>query len=312
MSANVETMFYVGRETPWHGLGTSVEKAPTSADAIRLAGLNWKVIQEDIHLENGGVIPGFKANIRETDRQILGVVSDRYRVVQNEEAFAFCDNLLGEGVKFETAGSLANGKRNFILAILPDKYKLMDDAVDPYVVFTNSHDGKGCITAAMTPVRVVCQNTLNLALRTSKRSWSTMHKGNIQGKLEEAQMVLRLGDAYMKALEIESENLAKIQIPDAKVQDYIKMLIPIDEKASERTKNNTAQLQYILWNRYFSAPDLQHVGKNAYRFVNAVSDFATHQTPLRKTENYQENMFAKTINGNALIDKAYVMMSELV
>ena len=100
MAANVESMFYT-RETPWHGLGTKVETALTSKDALVLAGLDWKVIQQPIVTTEGMVIDGYKVNLRDTDRQVLGVVSNRYKVVQNEEAFAFTDELLGEGVTYE-------------------------------------------------------------------------------------------------------------------------------------------------------------------------------------------------------------------
>ena len=84
MAANVETMFYV-REKPWHGLGTNVEEAPTSKEALIAAGLNWNVRSEDIHLRNGEIVEGYKANVRDTDRAVLGVVTDRYRVVQNRD-----------------------------------------------------------------------------------------------------------------------------------------------------------------------------------------------------------------------------------
>ena len=114
MSANVETMFSV-RVKPWHGIGTIVEECPNSIEAIQLAGLDWKVEQRDVCTDNGFPISGYKVNIRDSDQSILGVVRDRYQVVQNEEAFAFTDELLGEGVRYETAGSLQNGKRTFIL-----------------------------------------------------------------------------------------------------------------------------------------------------------------------------------------------------
>lgn len=183
MSANVETMFYT-REKPWHGLGTMVMEAPTSAAALELAGLKWQVIQKPLATEDGISVPGFKANLRETDNQVLGVVTNRYKVVQNEDAFAFTDDLLGEGVTYETAGSLQNGRRIWILAKLPQRYIISGDEITPYLVFMNSHDGTGALKAAMTPVRVVCQNTLNLALSTAKRSWSTNHVGGHQRKTE--------------------------------------------------------------------------------------------------------------------------------
>ena len=93
MAAEVETMFYT-REKPWHGLGTLVAEAPESREALRIAGLNWKVLQEPVYTENDELIQGYKANVRDSDRKILGVVTDRYKVIQNEEAFAFTDALL--------------------------------------------------------------------------------------------------------------------------------------------------------------------------------------------------------------------------
>ena len=118
MSAEVETMFYT-REKPWHGLGTRVEDAPGSREALELAGLDWQVIQRPIATTDGQAISGFKANIRNTDSRVLGVVTDRYKVVQNEDAFAFTDQLLGEGVTYETAGSLQNGRRTWLLPNCP-------------------------------------------------------------------------------------------------------------------------------------------------------------------------------------------------
>ena len=96
MPANVETMFYT-REKPWHGLGTKVQEAPCSADALIYAGLDWSVNQRDVFTGSGTLIPGYKANVRSTDEAILGIVSDRYKVVQNEDAFRFTDDLLGGG-----------------------------------------------------------------------------------------------------------------------------------------------------------------------------------------------------------------------
>ena len=174
MSANVETMFSV-RETPWHGLGRIVMDAPASREALELAGLDWQVESRNIYSGTGAMIPGYRANVRSTDDAVLGVVSDRYRIVQNEEAFQFTDDLLGEGVTYETAGSLQGGKKVWMLAKLPEKYIIAGDEVTPYLVFFNSHDGSSGVKVAMTPVRVVCQNTLNLALNNAKRIWTARH-----------------------------------------------------------------------------------------------------------------------------------------
>ena len=307
MAANVETMFYT-REKPWHGLGTMVAEAPNSKDALRLAGLNWKVLQEPVYTENEELIQGYKANVRDTDRKVLGVVTDRYKVIQNEEAFAFTDTLLGEGVRYETAGSLQEGRRVWMLARLPREFIIGGERISPYMVFSNTHDGSGAVKTALTPIRVVCNNTLNLALRTAKRSWSMIHTGDISGKIEEAKNTLLLADEYMTALGQEFENLRKIKLSEKQVLDYIKILLPMEENYSLLQKRGVEKLRADMKMRYIDAPDLKDVGNNGYRFVNAVSDFATHSTPRRKTANYKENIFARTADGNPMIDRAYQLV----
>lgn len=311
MPANVETMFYT-RVAPWHGLGVRVENALSSEDALKASGLNWEVFQQSVFTEGGKQIPGYMANIRSTDERVLGVVSDRYKVVQNAEAFAFTDALLGEGVKYETAGSLQDGKKIWLLAKLPEKYIIEDEQIDPYMVFSSSHDGSCAIKAAMTPVRVVCQNTLNLALSSAKRIWSTVHVGELAAKLDEAYNTLLLAKKYMDDLGGEFSRLSRIKMTDSKVMEYIEQLIPMDDEPTDTRRKNIYKIREDLKHCYFDVPDLDHLGKNAYRFVCAVSDFATHAKPLRETKNHRENVFSKTIKGNPLIDKAYAMALEVV
>lgn len=308
MAANVETMFYV-REVPWHGLGTRIMNAPTSKEALGLAGLDWQVVQEPIYTETEELIEGYKANVRDSDRKVLGVVTDRYKVIQNDEAFAFTDELLGEGVRYETAGSLQGGKKVWLLAHMPHEYIISGERISPYLVFSNTHDGSGAIKVALTPIRVVCNNTLNLALNTAKRSWSMIHTGDIKGKMEEAKNTLFMAEKYMDELGKEFEKMKMHTLTDTKVMQYIEELLPVDEGATSQQIRNMKRLQEDMKIRYFEAPDLVGLGKNAYRFVNAVSDFATHAEPLRRTANYKENMFSKTVEGNPLIDKAYQMIA---
>lgn len=307
MAANVESMFYV-RETPWHGLGTRVIEAVDSKEALRLAGLDWKVVQEPIYTAADELIQGYKANVRDSDKALLGVVTDRYKVIQNDEAFAFTDSLLGEGVRYETAGSLQGGKRVWMLAHMPHEYIISGERISPYLLFSSAHDGSSAIKVAIMPIRVVCQNTLNLALSTAKRSWSMIHTGDIKGKMKEARETLFMAEKYMDSLGKEFEMLRKKQMTDKEVMNYIEVLLPVEENATPQQKKNVKRLQEDMKIRYFDAPDLQGEGKNAYRFINAVSDFATHAEPLRRTANYKENLFARTVDGNPLIDKAYQMV----
>lgn len=307
MAANVESMFYV-RETPWHGLGTRVQEAPSSSEALIKAGLDWNVVQEPIYTETEELIEGYKANVRDSDRKVLGVVTDRYKVIQNQEAFAFTDELLGEGVRYETAGSLQGGKKVWLLAHMPHEYIISGERISLYLLFSNTHDGSGAIKVALTPIRVVCQNTLNLALSQASRSWSMIHTGNIQNKLQEAKDTLFMAEKYMDNLGKEFETLRMQSMTDKQVMEFIETLLPIEDNATSQQKRNMKRLQEDMKMRYFDAPDLQDVGRNAYRFINAVSDFATHAEPLRKTANYKENLFSRTVEGHPLIDKAYQMV----
>lgn len=308
MAANVESMFYV-RETPWHGLGTKVLEAPASKDALQLAGLDWRVLQEPIYTAMEELVDGYKANVRDSDRKVLGVVTDRYRVIQNDEAFAFTDELLGAGVKYETAGSLQGGRKVWLLAHMPHEYIISGERISPYLLFSNTHDGSGAIKVALTPIRVVCQNTLNLALANAKRSWSMIHTGDIKEKMQEAKDTLFLAENYMDELGKEFEALRMKKLTDKQVMEYIEILLPLEDGSTPQQEKNMKRLREDMKIRYFDAPDLQGVGKNAYRFVNAVSDFATHAEPLRRTANYKENLFSRTVDGNPMIDKAYQMVS---
>lgn len=307
MAALVESMFSV-REKPWHGLGTIVNKAPDSGEALKLAGLDWEVIQSPIFTAHGKV-EGWKANVRNTDRQVLGVVTDRYRVVQNTEAFAFTDSLLGEGVQYETAGSLMGGRKVWLLARLPREFIIAGERISPYLVFSNTHDGSGAVRVAVTPIRVCCNNTLNLALTTAQRSFSMIHTGDIRGKISEAKQTLFMADQYMEDLGREFERLRRQKITDQQVREYIELLLPIEKGASNITVKNVKKLRNDMAMRYFDAPDLKELGSNAYRFINAASDFATHAEPIRRTKNYQENLFMKTYEGNPVIDKAYQLVA---
>ena len=305
MSAEVESMFFAGRDRPWHGLGTMVENAPDSREALIAAGLDWDVVQKPVYTQDGAEIPGYFANVRLQDGNVLGVVTNRYKVVQNRDAFAFTDELLGEGVRYETAGSLMGGRKTWVLAKLPTRYIIQGEQILPYLVFSNTHDGSGAIKIAMTPIRVVCNNTLNLALDTAKRCWSINHTGDISAKLEDARETLFMAEDYMSELGKGFEELSRKKVSDAAVEEYIKELLPIADDATSTMEKNVMRLRNDIRKRYFYAPDLQVVRKNGYRFINAVSDFATHAAPIRRTKNYQENLFNKTMEGNPITDKAY-------
>ena len=325
MAANVETMVYV-REVPWHKLGIKVEEAPTSEEALRLAGLDWTVRQTPVYMEHklqtlDGVeksnyieVPNCKVNVRSTDNAVLGVVTDRYKIVQNVEAFEFTDAIVGETedgvVKYETAGSLCGGKRIWLLARMPVR-KVLDDEVEPYMFFSNSHDGTGAIKVGMTPVRIVCANTLSLALKTAKRQWSTKHVGDMQSKLEEAKLCLQLADKYMTNLDIEADRLANAKLYEEQISEILDEMFPVDDKATERKKNNILQFKNQFWTAY-SMPDIQQFEDSAWKAVNAMSDVVTHAAPQRASATYNENRWGKLMDGHPIMDQFVTLVNKKI
>lgn len=309
MAANVETMMYV-REVPWHGLGTMVQEAPTSADALRLAGLDWQVRQKNIQVCGGGKIENFKANVRSSDGKVLGVVTDRYKVVQNDEAFAFTDELIGGDVRYETAGSLQEGRKIWLLAKMPAA-KVAGDDVEPYLCFTNSHDGSGSIRVCMTPVRVVCNNTLNLALRGAQRQWATKHVGDMKYKMAEARHCLELAERYMVALDEYADVLANVTVTDETLDKILAEMFPVKEDDTERKKNSVQAVKNEFMVCYF-APDILKFKGTGWGVVNAMADMVGHCEPRRNTDTYRENNWGRIMDGHAMMDKLVAKVGALV
>jgi phage/plasmid-like protein (TIGR03299 family) len=168
------SMMYVG-EAPWHKLGTRLDGPATAVDAIRAAGLNWQVIKQPLYAgrESPRLLPGYFAVVRDDhwqkgETKVLGVLGREYTPLQNSDAFAFFDPIVGEkAAVYRTAGALGQGERIWLLAKLPDDIRVVgDDIAEKYLLLSNSHDGKSSVQLKFTPIRVVCENTLTMALRS--------------------------------------------------------------------------------------------------------------------------------------------------
>ena len=310
MSANVESLVYVsneenGRFVPWHGLGTPVEEAPTSTEALRLAGLDWKVESKDLYTD-GTLVEGYKANVRSTDGKVLGVTGSRYQITQNSEAFDFTDSLIDGEVRYETAGSLNGGKRIFLLARLPQN-EILGDVVIPYVCFTNSFDGSHPIQVCLTPTRVVCNNTLNLALANTPRKWSTRHTGDLKSKLSQAKKTLNIAQKYMEELSETAEKLADVKVSEDEVMNVLNDVFPYNEDDSDRKKRNAEDQKNSFITCLF-APDLAKFKGTGWQVVQAASDYFTHREPMRKTEGANEKRFEQVLDGNVAFDKVWFEM----
>lgn len=197
MTADVETMFSVG-ERPWHGLGHVLDAAPTCRDAIKLAGLDWRVDLRPMWTTLPGVempvpVPGQRAVVREDNSTILGVVGEGFAPLQNADAFAFFEPLVAEGLlSLETAGALREGRRVWIMARIPgDPVEIVaGDLVDRYLLLCHGHDGSLALRAGFNPVRVVCQNTLSLALDSGDGMVCLRHTAGLAAGLARLRTVI--------------------------------------------------------------------------------------------------------------------------
>ena len=223
-------MFSV-RTMPWHGLGVVLDEYPRSIEqALQSAGLGWRVTHGDVLVVKRAewtddvgtthppeLIPakGFKANVREDTGAVLGIVSADYEVVDNGDAFRFLDALIGSDLHFETAGSLWGGRRVWVLARRPEYIELGGDRSATYIYVANSHDGSMAVTAAVTPIRIVCANTLGAALRqaehgvSAQRTFRFRHTGNLAAKFAEARQVLGMTIDYEQRFKTLADRLAR-------------------------------------------------------------------------------------------------------
>lgn len=239
--ANQQYSFFSVKERAWHGLGKIIAQYPTSAEAIKYAGLNYHVEKRplftydtDDHLcasENNLLnppieVPGHFATIRNDTEQVLGVVGKDYEIVQNENAFEFFDAIVGgrDGILYETAGALGKGERIFITAKLPGYIRVgKDDFIEQYLLLTTSHNGFGSITAAFTPIRVCCNNTLNAALRDQSNTLKIRHTASANERLKQAHTLMGISSTLGAGLQDLFNHWSKVRITDKEAKKLIQL-----------------------------------------------------------------------------------------
>jgi phage/plasmid-like protein (TIGR03299 family) len=260
--------FFSVKQKAWHGLGQIVEDYPTSEQAIRHAGLDYEVTKAPLFTKGSGIIetsqgieiadteldvPNYFANIRTDNNAVLGVVGKDYQIVQNREAFSFFDAIVGggDGILYETAGALGNGERIFITAKLPDYIRVGngDDVTEKYIFLTTSHDGTGSITAAFTPIRIVCQNTLNASLRNMSNVVRIRHTSGAKQRLEDAHKVMGLANKLSSEMEGIFNQWAKVKVNDTEVKKLIQLaLCPNKETLQHLQKGNEDEISTVFKN----------------------------------------------------------------
>ncbi|RZM26241.1 MAG: DUF945 domain-containing protein [Pedobacter sp.] len=258
--------FFSVKEKAWHGLGTIVDQYPTSAEALTFAGLDYTVVKrplftmdnlndefrkgELLTAEAGLEVPNFFATVRTDSEQVLGVVGRDYSVVQNVDAFSFFDSIVGggDGIQYETAGALGNGERIFITAKLPSYIRVgADDLIEQYLFLTTSHDGGGSITAAFTPVRIVCNNTLNAAMRSHKNAVRIRHSSGAGDRLKQAHTLMGISSNLSVELEGIFNHWARVRISDAEVKKLVQIAMAPNREVLQRLQKGADDEQSSVY-----------------------------------------------------------------
>lgn len=240
---NINSMMYFGSK-PWHKLGNEVSQAQTSGEAITAAGMDWQVEKQQLFLANGTAVNGAMATIRKDTGAQLGIVGDVYRPLQNKEAFSFFDAIVGEkAAMYHTAGVLGDGEVVWMLAKLPGYIRTVgDDVSEKFLLLTNSHDGSSTVRVMFTPIRVVCQNTLNVALAGTSKMARIKHCSTMGQRIDYVRETIGIVSAQFSLFEEITQKMAGYQVTQEALQKYfvssgVVPQIKEGEKTSTRAEN---------------------------------------------------------------------------
>lgn len=288
------SMMYVD-EVPWHGLGLQLAHPPTAAEGLVAAGLDWQVAKLPLFYfyEPGdmGTVPDHYAIVpgggwRDRKRPVFGVVSAQYNPLQNSEAFAFFDPLIKRGQAiYEAAGALGNGERVWVLAKLKDPIEIKGDATERYLLLSNSHDGRSAVQIKITPIRVVCNNTLTMALSRGT-DLRILHTEDLDERMEQATNLFAAIVREYADIEDSFRAMARRQLKPKEPEAYFKIVFPDPEKPEQKQRQpaynaalRRARRDQICCANLFegernSGPGIRGTAWAAY---NAVTEYVDHR-----------------------------------
>lgn len=298
MPDEVDTMFSV-REVPWHGLGKVLPEEVDAAGAIVEAGLDWKASIIGLTTVTGAAVPNNYGVVREDTGAVLSVVGNRYRIFQNSQVAEFATDLLDSAdLKFVTGGALREGARIWLLARLPEDVLIGGvDAVTPYLLLANGHDGLLSLTVLDTPVRVVCSNTLRAAISGATRAYKVKHTTSMEGRIQEARKALRMSFRYYEAFTEFMTGLANTNITDTQVEAAVNDMfaLPNPNTSTEEERANVAKRRLALLGLYANSPTVDR--GTVYGAYNAATEWYDHYKNARRTmkpqaiERHVENVW---------------------
>ena len=276
------------RQATWFSCGTDIRNAASLKEALEISNLNYEVVKEPVFLANGHIIPNQFCTKKSNSDEVFGIVGKEYTIVQNEEAFDFVDALIPEGMVFEKAGE--NKGSNWIIASLPEQYVLGDKMV-PYVIFQNSHTGGTPVKASISPLRIACSNQFTIAWKEADAKVSIRHTSNVVNRLEAARDVLGMAASNMDALKKNAEKLAIAKVSESDVKKVIEEMFPMNEMTDTGRKIGMMNEERTRFMNAYNSEDLANFQGTKWGLLNAYSDFVTHASAKRKTENFDINRF---------------------
>ena len=319
MPANVQTMAYYG-EVPWHGLGTPVPKGATAEQMIRAAGLDWEVdsrpargareINKKKEYSRYEMVRLPRPRMDEQE-VLLGVVSRRYQPLQNTEAFGFFDPIVEDGkAYFETAGALGEGERIWVMAKMPKAIEIVrGDECTKYLLLSNTHSGDGSVIVKFTAVRVVCQNTLMLAMDDGQKAYRVRHSKQMQFRLDELAQFLSITQKVFLEAEKLFRQMARVQMTEERLEHYFEAVFP--RSAGQKRSGKRPERWDSVREVFETQEDLQMPGVRgtlwgAYNAITRFEDYKQPQQEEQPDQRLERIWFGggAEIKGNALIKGA--------
>lgn len=291
---------------PWHGLGNASDGLATAEEMLKLANLNWDVKLQPVFVGDS-VVDGYKAVVRDDTNQVLSIMKSRYQPLQNTEALNFFDPLVerSEAI-YETAGSIKNGRTVFLVAKLPDYIQpVKGDLIEKYVLLTNSHDGSSPVIAKVTPVRVVCNNTLTLALKGDGQEVRVRHTKGIVDNLTLAHETLGLINKVNSQVEEIFAKMAKVQMNTESAKAYFEMVFNVKKDEDGDSSTRSANMIQNVFELVESGKgtDIVGVRGSLYGMYNALTEYVDHHKTYRtKTDRTDALLFG---SGAKLKEKAF-------
>ena len=283
------------KRSSWRNIGTEVN-GNSVQEIILQAGLDYEVVKEPIYTGAGEMVPDSFVKRVKNQPVFFGTVGGCYEVIQNAEAFSFIDNMVNNGLVFEKAGQTASGMV-YIIASL-ENFNIFGDAMKPYIIFQNSHDGSIPMKAALTTLRLVCENQFSVAFKDAANTVKIRHTFSANARMHEAEKVMQEAILHNNKMSELANELNSIKLNAITANKIAVELFPYKENDSkvkvERAENARAEMLKIL--RYDD--DLANHKNTGWGMLNAYSDYMTHAKPNRATKNWEEARFMKLVNGD--------------